>query len=40
MGEDSFIFNLVGYGLVTKSLRAWCTFEEGKGGGARQNVKR
>jgi len=26
--EDSFIFNFVGYGLVTKSLEAGCTFEE------------
>jgi hypothetical protein len=27
-GEDSFIFNFVGYGLVTKSFEAGCTFEE------------
>jgi len=40
-GEDSFIFNFVGYGLVTKSPGAGCTFEEvGEGGGGKQNVKR
>ncbi len=27
-GESNFIFNFVGYGLVTKSLGAGCTFEE------------
>jgi hypothetical protein len=27
-GERSFIFSFVGYGLVTKSLGAECTFEE------------
>jgi hypothetical protein len=27
-GEKSFIFSLVGYELVTKSLGARCTFEE------------
>ncbi len=27
-GEKSFIFSLVGYGLVMKSLGAGCTFEE------------
>jgi hypothetical protein len=27
-GEDSFIFNFVSYGLVTKSHGARCTFEE------------
>ncbi len=26
-GESSFIFSLGGYGLVTKSLGAGCTFE-------------
>ncbi len=27
-GEDSFMFNFVGYGLVTKSHGAGCTFEK------------
>jgi hypothetical protein len=27
-GENSFIFNFVGYGLVIKSLGPECTFEE------------
>ncbi len=27
-GENSFIFSFVGYGLVAKSLAAWCTFEK------------
>jgi hypothetical protein len=27
-GKSSFIFRFVGYGLVTKSFGAWCTFEE------------
>ncbi len=27
-GENSFIFTFVGYGLVTKSLAAGCTFEK------------
>jgi len=30
-GEDSFIFNFVGYGLVTKSHGAGCTFEKVEG---------
>jgi hypothetical protein len=33
-GEDSFRFNFVGYGLMTKSLRAGCIFE-GVGGQAK-----
>jgi len=37
-GENSFIFNFVGYGLVTKSPRIGCTFEEVRG--EKQNVKR
>ncbi len=27
-GENNFIFSFVGYGLVTKSLAAGCTFEK------------
>ncbi len=27
-GENGFIFSFVGYGMVTKSLRIGCTFEE------------
>jgi hypothetical protein len=27
-GESSFVFSLVGYGLVINSLGAGCTFEE------------
>jgi hypothetical protein len=27
-GDNSFIFSFVGYGMVTKSLRVGCTFEE------------
>jgi hypothetical protein len=26
-GEGTFVFNFMGYGLVTKSLEAECTFE-------------
>jgi len=31
LGEDSFIFNFVNYGLVTTSPGVGCTFEEVKG---------
>jgi hypothetical protein len=38
LGEDSFIFNFVNYGLVTKSPGVGCTFQEVRG--EQQNAKR
>jgi hypothetical protein len=40
-GEINFIFNFVGYGLVTKSLGAGCTFEEvGQGAGEESKMSK